>query len=129
MPVLGICRGMQLLNVACGGTLDQNIDDTDVHIATPGQFSEHQVRLKAGSLAARAMSGELVDVRSHHHQGVDRLGEGLVVTGWAEPDGVVEAIEMPTKSFVVGMLFHPEEHRQSPALRALAEAARQAVPA
>ena len=129
MPVLGICRGMQLLNVACGGTLEQNLADSQVHIATPGSFSDHPVRLEPGSLAARVMGEEMVDVRSHHHQGIDRVGEGLVVSGWAEPGGVIEAIEMPSKTFALGVIWHPEEHRRSPALRGLADAARQAVAA
>ncbi|MDQ3759420.1 MAG: gamma-glutamyl-gamma-aminobutyrate hydrolase family protein [Actinomycetota bacterium] len=129
IPVLGICRGMQLLNVACGGTLEQNLADSNVHIATPGRFSDHPVRLEAGSLAARAMGEELVDVRSHHHQGIDRLGDGLVVSGWAEPGDVIEAIEMPEKTFVLGVIWHPEEQRDSRALRALADAARQEVAA
>ena len=129
MPVLGICRGMQLLNVTCGGTLDQNLADSHVHIATPGQFSDHQVRLESGSLAAKAMGSELVEVRSHHHQGIDRLGEDLVVTGWSEPGDLIEAIEMPSKSFVLGLIWHPEEQRRSPAVKALADAARNEVAA
>jgi len=129
MPVLGICRGMQLLNVACGGTLEQDLDDAGVHIETPGQFSSHPVRLEPGSLAARVMGKERVDVHSHHHQGIGRLGEALEVTGWADPGNVVEAIEMPSKSFVLGLIWHPEEYRNSPALRALADAARQGVAA
>ena len=129
MPVLGICRGMQLLNVACGGTLEQNLADSHVHIATPGRFTDHPVRLEAGSLAARVMGEDLVEVRSHHHQGIGRLGEGLVVSGWAEPGDVIEAIEMPEKTFVLGVIWHPEEHRDSRALRALADAARHEVAA
>jgi len=129
MPVLGICRGMQLLNVACGGTLDQNLADSRVHIETPGVFSSHPVRLEDGSLAARAMGENLVEVHSHHHQGIDRLGDGLIVSGWADPGEVVEAIEMPDKTFVLGLIWHPEENRRSPALHALADAARQEVAA
>ena len=129
MPVLGICRGMQLLNVACGGTLDQNLADSRVHIETPGVFSSHPVRLEDGSLAARAMGENLVEVHSHHHQGIDRLGDGLIVSGWADPGEVVEAIEMPDKTFVLGLIWHPEESRRSPALHALADAARQEVAA
>ena len=129
MPVLGICRGMQLLNVACGGTVDQNVADLEVHNPTPGRFASHKVRLEPGSLAARAMGEELFEVHSHHHQGIDQLGEDLVVTGWAEPGESIEAIEMPSKSFVLGLIWHPEENRDSPAIRALADAARHEVPA
>jgi putative glutamine amidotransferase len=129
MPLLGICRGMQLLNVACGGTLVQNIADSDVHNPTPGRFASHTVRLEPGSLAARAMGEELVEVHSHHHQGIDRLGDDLAVTGWADPGDSIEAIEMPSRGFVLGLIWHPEENRSSPAIRALADAARQGVPA
>ncbi len=128
MPVLGICRGMQLLNVACGGTLEQHLADSDLHIHTPGQFSDHDVRLEPGSLAAQAMGAERIAVRSHHHQGVDRLGDGVVASGWAEPGEAIEAIELPERGWAVGLLWHPEEHRHSPALAALAEVARAREP-
>lgn len=124
MPVLGICRGMQLLNVACGGTLEQNLANSDLHMHTPGQFSDHDVRLEPGSLAARVMGAERVSARSHHHQGIDRLGDGIVASGWAEPGEVIEAIELPDRAWALGLLWHPEEHRHSPALAALAGAAR-----
>jgi putative glutamine amidotransferase len=125
MPVLGICRGMQLLNVACGGTLEQHLADSDLHLHTPGTFSDHEVRLEPGSLAARAVGKERASVRSHHHQGVARLGEGVVATGWAVPGGVVEAIELPGRSWALGILWHAEEERRSPVLAALASAARE----
>ena len=128
MPVLGICRGMQLLNVACGGTLEQHLADSELHMHTFGQFCDHNVRLEPGSLAARVMGAERVSARSHHHQGVDELGEGVVATGWAEPGGVIEAIELPGKTWALGLEWHPEEHRNSPALVALAEAARARQP-
>lgn len=123
LPVLGVCRGMELLNVACGGTLDQHLADATLHVHTPGQFSDHEVRLEPGSLAARAVGAEPGSVRSHHHQGVDRLGEGLVVSGWAEPGGTIEAIEMPDRRWVLGILWHAEEERRSPVLAALTAAA------
>jgi putative glutamine amidotransferase len=124
LPVLGVCRGMQLLNVACGGTLDQHLADTELHLHTPGQFSDHEVRLEPGSLAARAVGAERASVRSHHHQGIGRLGEGLVESGWAEPGGTVEAIEMPNRRWALGILWHTEEERRSPVLEALTAAAR-----
>jgi putative glutamine amidotransferase len=128
MPVLGVCRGMQLLNVACGGTLDQHLADAETHLHTPGTFSDHGVRLEPGSLAARAVGAERVSVRSHHHQGVDRIGDGLVASGWADPGETVEAIEMSDRRWALGILWHTEEERESPVLAALtAEAGKQVV--
>lgn len=113
MPLLGICRGMQMLNVACGGTLIQHVERTDIHRHTPGTFSDHAVELEPGSLAARAAGAERTEVRSHHHQAVDELGEGLVVSGRAVEDGLVEAIEIPERAYVLGVLWHPEEDERS----------------
>jgi len=123
LPVLGICRGMEVLNIACGGGLEQHLAGAERHILTPGTFSEHDVRLEPGSLAARAVGREHVTVRSHHHQGIGELGEGLIPSGWAEPDGVIEVIESPRHRFVLGVLWHAEESRRSPVVAALAEAA------
>ena len=129
MPVLGICRGMELLNVAVGGTLQQQIERLDVHRRTLGAFGDHAVRLEPGSLAARAVGGEQTDVKSHHHQAVDELGEGLTVSGRSEPDGLIEAIELADKSFALGVLWHPEEDERSRVVGALVEAARDRVAA
>lgn len=125
MPVLGICRGMQLLNVARGGTLDQHLGDAALHIHTPGTFSDHDVRLEPGSLAAQAVGAERAGVRSHHHQGVAELGEGVVASGWAEPGELIEAIELPDRRWALGILWHAEELRRSPVIAALATAARE----
>jgi putative glutamine amidotransferase len=131
MPVLGICRGMQLLNVALGGTLVQHLPDAvghSDHLHTPGAFGDHLVRLEPGSLAARAAGAEELDVKSHHHQGVDRVGDRLRATGWAE-DGTVEAIELPDSDYALGVLWHPEEDGRSSVVSSLVAAAEQAADA
>ena len=127
LPLLGICRGMELLNVACGGTLEQHLERVDLHRHTPGSFCDHEVRLEPGSLAARAAGAELLGVRSHHHQAVAELGEGLSASGWSEPDGVIEAVELPGHRFALGVLWHPEEDVSSGVVGALVEAARVGV--
>ena len=128
VPVLGVCRGMQVLNVACGGTLEQHLPDVvghERHTGPPGQYAEHEVRLEAGSLAARAAGGEHEAVRSYHHQGVARIGEGLHESGWATIDGIVEAVEDPRPDrFVLGVLWHPEEDEGSRVIGALVDSAR-----
>jgi putative glutamine amidotransferase len=127
MPVLGVCRGMQMLNVTRGGTLVQHLPDrigNEDHRHTPGSFSDHDVRLEPGSLAARAVGSERTAVKSHHHQGVDELGEGLAVVGWADVDDTVEAIELPGKPYALGVLWHPEEDERSNVIGSLVEAAR-----
>ncbi len=127
IPLLGICRGMQMLNVACRGTLQQHLPDQVGHARhreVAGVFSEHEVELEPGSLAARAGGGERPRVKSHHHQGVDRLGEGLVVSGRSAGEELVEAIELPDRRFALGVLWHPEEDEDSPAIATLVEASR-----
>lgn len=122
LPILGVCRGMQMLNVVAGGTLDQHLPDTlghDDHRRTPGTWADHEVRLEPGSLAARAAGQERSAVKSHHHQGPDRLGDGLVPTGWSLEEGAVEAIELPDRRFVLGVLWHPEEDEKSQLIKAL----------
>jgi len=127
MPVLGICRGMQLLNVALGGTLTQHLPETlgsETHRTVAGTFSEHHVRLEPESLACTAAGAEAFLALSHHHQGVDRLGEGLKVTGWSAEDDLPEALELPGKHFALGVIWHPEEDESSMVIAALVEAAR-----
>ncbi len=121
MPVLGICRGMQILNVAYGGGIEQHIPDVvgdEKHRHTPGTFADHVVDLEPGSLAARAVGAERTPVKSHHHQGVKEVGAGLAVTARAE-DETVEAIEDPSCPFVLGVLWHPEEDEKSQLIEAL----------
>ncbi|MGA8355644.1 MAG: gamma-glutamyl-gamma-aminobutyrate hydrolase family protein [Solirubrobacteraceae bacterium] len=130
MPVLGICRGMQLINVALGGTLHQHLPQRfghEEHLRSFGTFegSEHEVDLVPGSLAARA-AGELRHItKSHHHQGVDEVGEDLLVSGVALVDGLTEAIELPSRRFVLGVQWHPEVDERSRLVRALVEASGQ----
>ncbi len=121
MPILGICRGMQILNVAYGGDIEQHIPDVvghENHRHTPGTFADHDVELEPGSLAARAAGSERTPVKSHHHQGVKEIGDGLSATGWSD-DGTVEAIEDPSSPFVLGVLWHPEEDEKSQLIKAL----------
>jgi putative glutamine amidotransferase len=125
MPVLAICRGMQMLNVVHGGGLHQHLPELvghDGHRAMPGTFSDHEVRLDAGSRIG-ALIGQTAPVKSSHHQGVDRVGDGLEVAGWAE-DGSIEAIEDPRRRFAIGVLWHPEEGEDKRLFEALVEEAR-----
>jgi putative glutamine amidotransferase len=125
MPFLAICRGMQILNVALGGDLEQHLPTAETHMHSPGVFADHEVELAAGSLAERAAGCSALAVRSHHHQGLGRLGEGLTVTGHAQGDGVVEAVELDSGEhpFGLGILWHPEEEDRSAIVAALVEAA------
>ncbi len=123
MPVLGICRGMEMLNVIQGGTLNQHLSGLDLHRHTPGVFTDHRVRLEPGSLAERVVGNEHTEVKSAHHQGLEVLGEGVVASGYAD-DGVVEAIELPGQHFAVGVLWHPEEDEQSRVVGSLVSEAR-----
>jgi gamma-glutamyl-gamma-aminobutyrate hydrolase PuuD len=110
LPVLGVCRGAQLLNVALDGTLHQHLPDVvghHGHNPAPGTFSDVDVRLDPAGRVGAAV-GPQARVRCHHHQAVERLAPGLVATGWAA-DGTVEALEDPARRFVVGVQWHPEE--------------------
>ncbi len=112
IPLLGVCRGMQIMNVAYGGTLHQHLPEHlghEQHRPTPGEWAEHEVRLAPGSLAARASGGERLTIKSHHHQGIGDLGRGFEETGWATDEETVEAIESPDGGFALGLLWHPEE--------------------
>jgi len=115
MPVLGICRGMELMNVACGGDLVQHLADHGAsadHRPAPGSYGRHRVRLDPASLLTPALGAELM-VASYHHQGIGRLGAGVRAVGWAD-DGLVEAVELAGADFGVGVLWHPEEDEGPP---------------
>jgi putative glutamine amidotransferase len=129
VPFLGICRGMQVMNVARGGTLAQHLPDDyghGDHRRSLGSFdnADHDVRLAAGSLAERVAREEVHPTKSHHHQGVERIGEGLEVTGWATLDDLPEAIEVPGNRFALGVQWHPEADAASPLIAGLVDEAR-----
>ncbi len=127
LPTLGICRGMQVINVALGGTLVQHLLDGSGHTShrrNRGSFAgtEHEVTLDEGSLAVEAV-GELQHIaRCHHHQGVERIGEGLVVSGRAA-DGVAEALESAHGRWLLGLAWHPEADPSSRVFASLVDAA------
>lgn len=130
LPLLGICRGMQLINVAYGGTLLQHLPERfghHEHLRVAGTFdgADHDVELIEGSLAARAAGETHHATKSHHHQGVDRLGEGLRISGCSAIDGLPEAIEMPDRRFVLGVQWHPEADDTSQVVGALVAEATQ----
>ena len=131
LPLLGICRGMQLLNVALGGTLTQHLPEHvahDEHRRVVGTFdgSDHDVDVLDGTLAADVIGAGRHGTKSHHHQGVDRLGDGLLVSARsALGDDLVEAVELPQRGFVLGVQWHPEADSTSPVIGGLVAAARE----
>jgi gamma-glutamyl-gamma-aminobutyrate hydrolase PuuD len=125
VPTLAICRGFQLLNVVRGGDLVQHLPETvghEGHRERLGTFSEHPVEVKDGTRLAEII-GARHDVQSSHHQGVGRVGEGLVETAWAE-DGSLEGLEDPQKRFAVAVLWHPEMEEDKRLFEALVDEAR-----
>ena len=121
-PLLGICRGAQIINVALGGTLIQHLENGGIHrnigVPIPDVLQDHDVSIAPHSRLARITGSTRISVRSAHHQAVDRLGNGLVVSATA-PDGVIEAIEHRSAP-ITGVQWHPEDARaaadQLPAL-------------
>jgi putative glutamine amidotransferase len=125
MPVLAVCRGFQVLNVARGGDLVQHLPEVvgdDRHREALGVFSEHPVRIEDGSKLG-ALLGDRAPVKSHHHQGVGTVGRGLREVAWAD-DGTVEALEDPDRRFALGVLWHPEEGEDMKLFEALVAEAR-----
>ena len=125
LPTLAICRGFQLLNVARGGDLVQHLPEAvghDVHKQVPGEFAVHPVEVKEGTRLA-GIVGATPDVTSHHHQALGRVGDGLVETAWAA-DGTLEAVEDPSRRFVVGVQWHPEVGEDAALFEELVEQAR-----
>jgi putative glutamine amidotransferase len=125
VPILAICRGMQLLNVLLGGSLFQHVPDVvgnDSHQPARGCFADVEIATEPGSNVAKAL-GESTTVRCSHHQAVDRLGDGLVVAA-RSTDDLAEALELPSARFVVGVQWHPEENGDMRLFRALLEAIR-----
>lgn len=125
VPVLAICRGMQLLNVSLGGSLVQHLPDVVGHTGhqpATGRFGPTELRIEPGSLLSKILD-EAETVQCSHHQAVDRLGQGLRVTA-AATDGVVEAVEWSSAPFVVGVEWHPEQDGDLRLFEALVRAAR-----
>ncbi|WP_172385301.1 gamma-glutamyl-gamma-aminobutyrate hydrolase family protein [Streptomyces sp. MNP-20] len=118
-PLLGICRGMQLLNVALGGTLIQHLDG---HAKAPGVFSTHAVTPVPGTRYAAVVPDAATDVPTYHHQAVDRLGRGLLACAHAD-DGTVEAVELPGPAWVLGVQWHPEAGTDTRVMEGLVAAA------
>jgi putative glutamine amidotransferase len=122
MPVLAVCRGSQVLNVALGGDLVQHLPDVvgdEKHKHAPGVFADHDVRVLHGTRVHQIL-GDHAPVKSHHHQGYGRLGDGLREAAQAE-DGTVEALEDPSRRFALGVLWHPEAGEDFALFEALVE--------
>jgi len=131
LPVLAICRGMQLFNVVHGGTLIQDLANSDLHRVRGNDpaLPVHQVIVEAGSRLAAILGEGVHSVNSRHHQAVGRCGDGLRVTARSTPDGIIEALERGDRRFALAVQWHPEDQvRQDPAQRKLFEAFAQALP-
>jgi len=134
LPLLGICRGLQVINVTLGGTLHQHLPDIvrhNGHSPEPGRYGSHDVRIAAGSRLARVLGRTEVPVPTHHHQAVDKLGQGLTATAWTD-DGIIEAAEVADSGgrapFMLAVQWHPEVGDDLSLFRALVAAARTLIP-
>jgi putative glutamine amidotransferase len=120
LPILAICRGIQVLNVARGGTLDQDIAGREGLIPhgvpNGGEGALHEVNVEPGSRLAKALGADTAVGRSHHHQALATIGAGLAVTATA-PDGIVEAVELDGTGWCVGVQWHPEETADTDAMQ------------
>lgn len=128
VPFLGICRGMQLLNVQCGGTLHQHLPEIvghDGHHPDTEMFTlgKQRLNLKAGSRVAEIFGADVPEAACHHHQAIEQVGQGLVATAWA-PDGVIEAVEVVDHPFALAVQWEADQTGDSRLYQALAEAAR-----
>lgn len=125
MPVLAVCRGSQVLNVALGGDLVQHLPEVvgdEKHKHTPGEYADHEVDVDPDTRLG-ALIGDRAPVKSHHHQGFGRLGEGLRESARAD-DGTPEALEDPSRRFALGVLWHPEAGEDMRLFEALVEESR-----
>jgi len=125
VPFLGICRGLQVLNVALGGTLHQHVPDVvgdERHCQSPGLYNRFPVTVAPGTRLAKALGQETVTVSHYHHQAVDRLGPGLTATAWSS-DGLIEGAEAADHPFAVGVQWHPEADGDPSLFAALVSAA------
>ena len=124
-PFLGICRGIQVINVAMGGSLYTHIADQHPHALRhdwdpghPREYLAHPVRVEAGSQLAGILGQTSIETNSLHHQGVDQVAPGFIAVAWA-PDGLIEAIELPDHPFGLGVQWHPENLQAYAEMRAL----------
>jgi putative glutamine amidotransferase len=127
LPVLGICRGLQLINVARGGTLCQHVPNDDGHTPAPGSYGSHRVRIAVGTRLAAILGDGEFDVPTAHHQAIDRLGKGLIAAAWTS-DGIAEAVEAsplgrPGDQFLLAVQWHPEAGTDPRLMQALVDAA------
>jgi gamma-glutamyl-gamma-aminobutyrate hydrolase PuuD len=131
LPILGICRGLQLLNVALGGTLHQHVPDVVGHARHSGGdgiFTRHDVHLHPRCVLSRSLCRTTLEVSSLHHQAIDRLGTGLTPCAWSD-DGLIEAVELEGHPFTVGVQWHPEADEEVGVFTALVAAAAAPLPA